>query len=90
MYKIGDIIDVTCKICHRIGCWEKTDDPHYIQCKCGEEMFIDIEQENWMIREYREKLLCIKDQEIINLKKIIIELEKQIKILEEMIKLLKK
>ena len=29
-----------CKDCGRVGCWTETDDPDYIQCKCGNEILI--------------------------------------------------
>jgi hypothetical protein len=33
---------IVCPACKRVGCWMNTDDPLYIQCKCGEEKMVGV------------------------------------------------
>ena len=83
--------NTVCKSCGRIGCWTDTNDPNYIQCKCGEEILNGEKTEknikHLSFTQLGNKLEYTKNQEIENLKELIKNLEFQIKTLEEMVKI---
>jgi hypothetical protein len=36
--------DLQCASCQRMGCWMYTEDPEWIQCKCGHEHHVGIKE----------------------------------------------